>query len=156
AAPGTASLTAATKTSPMPAYRRRVPPSTLMHSTSRAPELSATLSRLSCWIMSARPLQDFHDAPALQLRERTRLGQAHPVALTGVVRLVVRVEVARLLHGLAVARVPDPVDDRDDHRLVHLRGDHEPFPDLPGVRANFGLFVGHRLLLVLGLGGRDL
>jgi hypothetical protein len=40
AAPGMASLTVAMKMSPIEAYRRRVPPSTLMHSTSRAPLLS--------------------------------------------------------------------------------------------------------------------
>jgi hypothetical protein len=40
-----------TMTSPMVAYLRFEPPSTLMHMTRRAPELSAT-SRLVCiWIM---------------------------------------------------------------------------------------------------------
>src|SRR6476646_4071117 len=98
-----------------------------MQSTSRAPELSATLSRLSCWIMltrslsasretrlaavrslasalrklraprradSSRPLEDFHDPPVLQLRQRTGLRDAHAVALAGVVGLVVGIEVA--------------------------------------------------------------
>src|SRR5436190_14674502 len=35
---------------PAPAYRRPDPPSTRMHSTSRAPVLSATRTRDSCWI----------------------------------------------------------------------------------------------------------
>src|SRR5262249_48065369 len=48
---GIASFTDTTMTSPMVAYLRLDPPSTLMHMTRRAPELSAT-SRLVCiWIM---------------------------------------------------------------------------------------------------------
>src|SRR5688572_24308465 len=48
---GIASLTETTITSPTVAYLRLEPPSTLMHITRRAPELSAT-SRLVCiWIM---------------------------------------------------------------------------------------------------------
>src|ERR1700732_593603 len=48
---GIASFTDTTMTSPMVAYLRLLPPSTLMHMTRRAPELSAT-SRLVCiWIM---------------------------------------------------------------------------------------------------------
>src|ERR1700691_956050 len=48
---GIASFTETTMTSPMVAYLRFEPPSTLMHMTRRAPELSAT-SRLDCiWIM---------------------------------------------------------------------------------------------------------
>src|SRR5712672_4150869 len=39
-------------TSPMPADRRPLPPSTRMHRISFAPVLSATLSRDSCWITS--------------------------------------------------------------------------------------------------------
>src|SRR3984893_8392830 len=48
---GIASFTETTMMSPMVAYLRLEPPSTLMHMTRRAPELSAT-SRLVCiWIM---------------------------------------------------------------------------------------------------------
>src|SRR6202043_671932 len=48
---GMASFTETTITSPIVAYFRFEPPSTLMHMTRRAPELSAT-SRLVCiWIM---------------------------------------------------------------------------------------------------------
>src|SRR5215470_1501172 len=50
---GAASLTDTTMTSPIVAYFRLEPPSTLMHMTRRAPELSAT-SRLVCiWIIGA-------------------------------------------------------------------------------------------------------
>src|ERR1700759_3584856 len=51
-APGSASLTVATMTSPMPTYRRPLPPSTQIHKISLAPVLSATFSRDSCWITS--------------------------------------------------------------------------------------------------------
>src|SRR2546423_15432859 len=111
-----ASLTVATKTSPIVAYRRRVPPSTLMHRTVLAPELSATLRRLSCWIIaSPGPFEYFDDPPPLQLRGRPGLGDAHPVALLEVVDLVVGVEAGRALERLLVAAVPDPLDDGDDH-----------------------------------------
>src|SRR5919199_1457504 len=80
AAPGMASLTVATKMSPIEAYRRLEPPSTLMQSTSLAPLLSATRRRDSCWIMSASALQHLDDPPALLLRERARLGDTHAVA----------------------------------------------------------------------------
>ena len=50
---GIASLTETTMMSPIVAYFRFEPPSTLMHMTRRAPELSAT-SRLVCiWIIDA-------------------------------------------------------------------------------------------------------
>src|SRR6478672_2772468 len=53
--PGMASLTVATMTSPMPAYRRPEPPRTRMQRISLAPVLSATLSRDSCWIIGSSP-----------------------------------------------------------------------------------------------------
>src|SRR5579862_7703615 len=98
-----------------------------MHSTSRAPELSATRKRDSCWITtttfagdSSCTLENFDHSPPLQLRKRARLAHADPVTLAHVVRLVVRVEVLRALHRLLVAAVPHPVDDRDHDGLVHL------------------------------------
>src|SRR5439155_278561 len=48
-----ASLTDTTITSPIEAYLRRLPPSTLMQRTFRAPLLSATSRMVSAWIMSA-------------------------------------------------------------------------------------------------------
>src|SRR5690606_41778395 len=78
-APGMASFTVPTKMSPIEAYRRLEPPSTLMTSTSRAPLLSATLRRLSCWIIGLlRPLEDLDEPPALLLRQRP--GLHHPGA----------------------------------------------------------------------------
>src|SRR5438477_3528967 len=117
-----------------------------MHSTSRAPELSATRRRDSCWITeapSSGPLQHFHDAPTLQLRHRTGLAHAHPVAFTHVVRFVVRVEVLRALHGLLVAPVTHAVDDRDHHGLVHLDLYRDAFTHLAAVRPRLRGAVGH-------------
>src|SRR5438552_15343835 len=99
-----ASFTVATKMSPIDAYRRLEPPSTLMQSTSLAPLLSATRSRDSCWIIGPAPLsrsaspgrcdpplrfgsrssgafQNFADPPALQLGDRSNLGDPGAVAL---------------------------------------------------------------------------
>src|SRR5438105_3314671 len=105
-----------------------------MQRTVLAPELSATLRRLSCWIIaSPGPFEDFDDPPPLQLRGRTGLLDAHPVALLEVVDLVVGVEPGRALQRLLVPAVPDPVDDGHDHRLLHLRGDDRALADLPPV-----------------------
>src|SRR6202165_6087784 len=49
---GIASFTDTTMTSPMVAYFRLEPPSTLMHMTLRAPELSATSSLVCIWIIT--------------------------------------------------------------------------------------------------------
>src|SRR3954470_9520739 len=81
--PGIASLTVATMTSPIPAYRRPEPPSTRMQRISLAPVLSATRSRDSCWITSEllrhagsleRSLAELaSDAPAGGAVDRTAL-----------------------------------------------------------------------------------
>src|SRR3954465_4854152 len=84
---GIASLTETTMTSPTLAYFRLEPPSTLMHMTRRAPELSATSRLLCIWIIGsgsrvragARGVVG-QDLPALGLRQRPRLLDAHAVA----------------------------------------------------------------------------
>src|SRR5579872_1399545 len=100
---GIASFTETTMTSPMVAYLRLEPPSTLMHMTRRAPELSAT-SRLVCiWFMlvhsqlfrRAARLHDFllllalDHFPALELRQRASLLDPDQVAHRELVLLVV-------------------------------------------------------------------
>ena len=75
-----------------------------MQSTSRAPVLSATLSRDSCWITDGA-LQDLYEAPALGAAERPALDHAHGVAHVGVVGLVVRVQRGRGADDLPVAPV---------------------------------------------------
>src|SRR5689334_15063453 len=98
-----------------------------MQSSSRAPVLSATLRRDSCWIISPlpRPLHDLREAPALRLRERSRLDDADRVADAGGVRLVVRVELDRAADDLLVLRMALDHVDLDDDRLVALVGDDD-------------------------------
>src|SRR5687767_8820032 len=101
-----------------------------------APELSATLTTVSCWIMarvsSARALDDLDQAPALVLRERSGLHDAHAVPGLRRVLLVVRLHPRRAGDHLAVDGVGDAPLERDDHRLLHLVADDEPLAHLAG------------------------
>src|ERR1700761_110475 len=163
-APGSASLTVATMTSPMPAYRRPLPPSTRMHRISLAPVLSATLSRDSCWITSTPassrrcvppairlylmgllgPFKDFGNSPPLGGREWPGLHQQYAVTDATVVLLVVCLVLLRAAHNLAVLRVLHAVFHGDDDGLVHLVADHETLTGLP-VAALLGSLFGNRL-----------
>src|SRR3954449_7531657 len=97
-----------------------------MQSSSRAPVLSATRSRVSGWTIDLpRPLHDLDQAPALGARQRTALDDAHAVALVRVVGLVVRVQRRRLTDDLLVHLVaPGGLDPHGD-RLVRLRRDDD-------------------------------
>src|SRR5206468_7236865 len=64
-------------------------------------------------------------APALRLRQRARLHDAHRVADTGGVGLVVRVELDRAADDLLVLGVALDHVDLDDDRLVALVGDDD-------------------------------
>src|SRR3979411_516945 len=105
-----------------------------MVSSSFAPLLSATLSRLSCWITgpflerqrSSGFLHHLDHAPALVLGDRPGLHDAHQIADPALVGLVVRLEVLAALHDLLVERVTATVGHLDHHRLVHLVRDHAP------------------------------
>src|SRR5690554_6502958 len=115
-----------------------------MTSTSRAPLLSATLRRLSCWIIGLlRPLEDLDEPPALLLRQRP--GLHHPDAVAGpqLVVLVVRVEPAGPDHRLLVERVRLAGRDLHDRRLVHRGRDDQALPDLAGPALGGGSGVGH-------------
>src|SRR6202165_5757411 len=101
-----------------------------MHRISFAPELSATLRRVSCWITLSRLLHDLEQAPALLLGDRARLGDADQVADSALVLLIVDFELGALADGLAVETVGLGRADLDDDRLVHLVGDHRSEPDL--------------------------
>src|SRR6185437_15306094 len=97
-----------------------------MQSSSRAPVLSATFRRVSCWITeSASPgcLDDLGEPPALRLRQRTCLDDADDVADVRLVGLVVRVERARTPDDLLVLRVRLEDVDLHDDRLVHCARD---------------------------------
>src|SRR6516165_10628871 len=103
-----------------------------MHRSSRAPVLSATRSRDSCWIMPFHPSLGFpHDLlqpPALQARDRPRLDDPHEVTDLRDVRLVVGVELGTAANDLLVARMQLDQVDTDDDRLVRRRGDDGPLP----------------------------
>src|ERR1700722_2236728 len=77
-------------------------------------------------------LDDLGEAPALGLRQRTRLDDAHGVTDPGLVRLVVGVELDRAPDDLLVARVQLGHIDLDDDRLVGLVGDDDAAALLPG------------------------
>src|SRR5919197_1137836 len=122
-----------------------------MQRISRAPVLSATRSRDSCWITDGllsygpRPsgpdtsdrwssfsnLDDLGEPPVLRLRERPRLDYADDVADLRLVPLVVRVELHRAPDHLLVARVGARRFDADDDRLVHRRRDDDAAALLP-------------------------
>src|SRR6185312_15550008 len=110
-----------------------------MQSSSRAPELSATLSRDSCWIIALpRLLDDVDETPALGLRQRSGLDDAHDVALPRLVALVMRVQRARAADDLLVSRVPAGDVDADGDRLVAFVGDDDALADLGRVRLALG------------------
>src|SRR5690606_23997687 len=93
---------------------------------------------------SSCPLQDLHEAPALQLRQRAGLLDPDAVADLGLVRLVVDVELLRPHHGLLVERVRLAGGHRDDRRLVHAGGGDDALPHLAGVGPSGGGLVGHQ------------
>src|SRR5919206_2012735 len=127
-----------------------------MHRISRAPVLSATRSRDSCWITSVSYVCQFsgdvpelggtsgpcgpahslglcenlHDAPALGGGQRAGLHHQNPVADAARVLLVVHLQLPRPADHLAVEGVLDAVLHLDDHGLVHLVADHEALADL--------------------------
>src|ERR1700687_4625036 len=91
-----------------------------MQSSSRAPLLSATLSTDSCWIMSARLLQNFGDTPARLLGDRASLDDAHAIADSAHALLVVNLEAPGMTDDLLVERVGLEDLHQHDHGLLHL------------------------------------
>src|SRR5687768_11970080 len=103
-----------------------------------APELSATLTIDSCWIIassprprSARALDDLDHAPPLVLRQRAGLHNPHPITDLRRVLLVVRLKLRGPRHHLAVHRMRHASLDRDDYRFLHLVADHHANARLP-------------------------
>src|SRR5213593_3382155 len=139
-----------------------------MQSSSRAPVLSATFRRVSCWITGALPglLHDLGEAPVLRLRDPARLDDADGVADAGGVLLVVRMELARAPDDLLVLRVQLRHVDLDDDRLLALVGDDDAAPLLAVRRRRLGLgrasdrlalgrLLARRLRVLVALGARQ-
>src|SRR5437868_7468357 len=100
-----------------------------MQRISRAPLLSATLSRDSCWITCLPGLlHDLDHAPALVLGQGPRLHDPHQVADATAVLLVVDLELHAVLDDLLVEGMRLEVGDLYDDRLVHLVRDHPTHP----------------------------
>src|SRR5918992_1371775 len=124
-----------------------------MQSTSRAPVLSATLRRDSCWIMGLPgPLHDLDQAPALGAAERAAFDHAHGVAHVCLVLLVVGVQRGAGPDDLLVHAVLAGDVDADRDRLVGLVGDDDALAHLE-LAARLGLGSGG---LGLGLAGAAL
>src|SRR5580765_5367411 len=104
-----------------------------MHWARLAPELSATVTMVRSWIMSLRPFDDFHEPPALVLRDRARLHEAHEVADLALVLLVVDLELAPPANVTAVRRVLHQALDGNDDGLLHAVAHHPADPDLPAI-----------------------
>src|SRR3954447_15038902 len=110
-----------------------------MQRISRAPELSATLSLDSCWIIALpRLLHHVDQAPALGLGQRPGLDHADHVALAGLVALVVRVQLGRAADDLLVGAVTAGDVDADGDRLVALARDDDSLTNLGRVRLALG------------------
>src|SRR6202022_3296769 len=87
---------------------------------------------------------DLDEPPALRRRQRAGLHQRDAVADAGVTVLVVRLHLLGGPDDLAVQRVPHPVFQLDDDRLLHLVGHHV---------ADRGLATAARLLRARGVLG---
>src|SRR5713101_4909214 len=98
---------------------------------SLAPELSATLSRVSCWTTWLLGfLHDLEHAPALLFGDRARFGDANEVTHAAFVLLVVNLELGSPLDRLLVKAMRFRRADLDDDGLVHLVRDHGSQTDL--------------------------
>src|SRR5438034_7417409 len=118
-----------------------------MQRSSRAPELSATRSRDSCWITrdlpSLRCSHDLLQAPALHPRDRPCLDDLDEIADLRLVRLVVGVEFGAPTDDLLVPRVDLDHVHTDDDRLVGRRGDDRPLAFLATPSDVLGLLEAH-------------
>src|SRR5215470_8819931 len=134
-----------------------------MHSSSRAPLLSATLSRVSCWIIRQAPevrrsrsvdepsaglLHDLDHPPALVPRQRPDLHDPDQVADRALVALVVGFEAHAVMDDLLVERVALAVGDLDHDGLVHLVRHHaaQAYLARSTLLLRFLLSVSHRCL----------
>src|SRR5688572_2384741 len=104
---------------------------TLMHISSRAPELSAATRRVLSWIIvllsrcsfRRRAFDHAHQRPRLVPRQRPAFRDGDRIALAAFVLLVVRQQLGRAPDVFAVGRVLDQTLDLDRDGLVHLVAD---------------------------------
>src|SRR5687767_14170624 len=96
-----------------------------MQRISRAPELSATRSFVSCWItVSPSLLQDLEQPPAFRARQRPGLDDADDVALLRLIGFVVGAKLAGPANDLLVGSMAPHDRDLDRDRLVAPSRDH--------------------------------
>src|SRR5215212_715019 len=115
-----------------------------MHRSDLAPVLYATRRFDSCWITSLRSclpglLHDLGEAPALRLRQWTRLDDPDDIAHVRLVALVVRVDLLREPDDLLVAAVRLRGVHADDNGLVHGVRDDDAAAFLPPAALLLGL-----------------
>src|ERR1035437_676173 len=131
-----------------------------MHITSRAPELSATMSLDCCWIIcyvpSALPLDDADQPPTLARRQRTGLHDLHEIPFLRIVRFVVGHHLGGQRHDASILWVALLALDRQGDALVHLVANHAPDDDLAAsalVRRGdgFDLSLAHRIPLTFSV-----
>src|SRR5580698_2810663 len=135
---GIASLMETTITSPTEAVLRLEPPSTLMHCTRRAPELSAT-SRFDSTIIIAcssdagrrggfgdcRTVALSHN-PGLALADRRAFFNADQITFNTGIGFVMRRIFLRAANELLIYRMHDATFDKHGNRLVHLVAHNPP------------------------------
>src|SRR5262245_25480047 len=91
------------------------------------------------------PLEHFDQPPALGLAHGARRHDEHLVANTGLVLLVVRVQLGGALDVLAVLRVLHQTLHRHDDGLVHLVTVDDADERLASGRSRLGLGLNHRV-----------
>src|SRR4249920_2094606 len=103
-----------------------------MHMRLRAPLLSAACSMVRIWIMSllllpgsdrCGALDDPHQAPGLARRQAAALRDVDDIAFLALAGLVMRHQLGRAAHVLAVAAVLHEALDGDRDGLLHLVAD---------------------------------
>src|SRR5690606_14941186 len=132
--PGVAFLTVQTTMSPIFAVLRPEPPSTLIVRTSRAPELSATFIRLSCWIIEGTSSQakfrsddnrffnDLYKAETLRSGKRAGFHDADDVACFCNIVFIMCFIFLRVFYTFADDGVLLVSLDNNRDRLVHFVG----------------------------------
>src|SRR5436309_15072008 len=97
----------------------------------RAPELSATSNLDRICTIGILLVNDFHEAPSLELAERPRFHDTNSVPGLRLVLFVVRIKFFHLLDDLAEFRMRHARDCPHHDGLVHAAGNHLACARLP-------------------------